>query len=149
MKFSKRESAMRGITKIMDYITSSPPMTFDHSLGTMNEDVMLGFLMAEVMFLLRFMKSCTYSPNINYIKAMHHLNKMNDGLITILKEHFKNTIWCSAGTYMTQVYNIEVPQHLCPYNVDFVSVLVLLIDTATWCNYVLTYCQPCSDAVLD
>ena len=68
---------MRGITKIMDYITSSPPMTLDHSLGTMNEDIMLGFLMAEVVFLLRFMKSYTQSPSINNIEAMDHSDKLN------------------------------------------------------------------------
>ena len=59
----------------------------------MNEDDLLGFLrgvfqiystcqeceymMTGIVFLLRFMKCCTYSSSINNIEVMDHLDKIN------------------------------------------------------------------------
>ena len=39
---------------------------------------------------------CAYSPSINIMKAMDHLDKLNVDLITLLEKYFKSNVWCLA-----------------------------------------------------
>lgn len=100
--FSKTESGMRGIIKIINYIRSSLSITFDHPLWTIDADYVpteslpnftkasiilhqeCKYMMTEIVFLLRFIKYCAFSPSINNIETMKKLDKLNADLSTLL-----------------------------------------------------------------
>ena len=93
--FSKTESGMRGIIKIINYIKSSLSITFDHPLWTIDADYVpteslphftkasfilhqeCKYMMTEIVILLRFIKYCAFIPSINNIETMEKLDKLN------------------------------------------------------------------------
>ena len=106
--------------------------------------------MTEIMPPLRLIKYCAFSPSINNIEAVNHLDKLNVDLITLLEEYFKSNISCSAWMhcnrktanfliwstekYLTAVsykcifcsQDAKLGVPMCPYNVNSVDLLCFI-----------------------
>ena len=131
--FLSRHTAMGGINKVLQYLTSHLPSTFQHKLKTMEDCEMLSFLcgvlqiylefwnssdpfeeyvpdftkpslsiqeeckniIAEIVSLLKHIRSCQFLLNINTVEKIDELQKLNKDLISILDDNFKTNIWTS------------------------------------------------------
>ena len=126
--FLSRHTAMGGMEKVLQYLTSHLPNTFQHKFKTMEDSHMLSFLCgvvqiylefwhssdpfeeyiqdftkpslsiqqecehmtAEIIYLLKHIRSCQFLLNINTVEKMDELQKLNNDLISILDDYFIN-----------------------------------------------------------
>ena len=131
--FLSRHTAMGGINKVLQYLTSHLPSTFQHNFKTMEDCEMLSFLhgvlqiyleflnssdpfeeyvpeftkpsisiqqeckniVAQIISLLKQIRSCKFLLNINTVEKMDELQKLNNDLISILDDYLKTNIWAS------------------------------------------------------
>ena len=122
---------MGGLEKVLQYLTSHLPNTFQHQLKTMEDSEMLSFLhgvlqiylefwnssdpfeeyvpdftkpsmsiqqeckniFAEIVSLLKHIRSCQFLLNINTVEKMDELQKLNNNLLSILDDYFNTNIW--------------------------------------------------------
>ena len=131
--FLSRHTAMGGVEKVLQYLTSHLPNTFQHELKTIKDCEMLSFLrgvlqiylefwnssdpfqeyipdftkpsmsiqqewenmVAEIVSLLKHIRSCQFLLNINTVEKMDELQKLNNDLLSILDDYFNTNIWAS------------------------------------------------------
>ena len=131
--FLSRHTAMGGLEKVLQYLTSHLPNTFQHKFKTMDDCEMASFLrrvlqiylefwnssdpfeeyipdftkpslsiqqeckniIAEIVSLLKHIRSCQFLLNINTVEKMDELQKLNNDLLSILDDYFNTNIWAS------------------------------------------------------
>ena len=78
VKYHKRESSVTGITKIIDHIRPSVPMTFDHLLWNIGEKSMLGSLKRVLQIYMEYWNS--------HVPPTEHLPNFTKTSITTCQE---------------------------------------------------------------
>ena len=129
--FLSRHTAISGISKVLEYVTTHLPTTFNHPEKSMEDCDILSFLcgvlqvylefcnstdpfaeyipdftkssysvqqecehmICETVSLLKHIRSCQYLSNLNTVKMIDKLQKLNADLICILDEYFYTSIW--------------------------------------------------------
>ena len=131
--FLSRHTAMAGISRVLQYLTSDLPKTFDHPLKTMEDCEMLSFLRGALQIYLEFWNStdpfAEYIPD--FTKPSHSVVQECENIISEISSLLKHIRSCQ---FLPNINTVECMDKLQKLNIDFISILDQYFDTNIWAN---------------
>ena len=124
---------MAGISRVLQYLTSDLPKTFDHPLKTMEDCEMLSFLHGAFQIYLEFWNStdpfAEYIPD--FTKPSHSVVQECENIISEISSVLKHIRSCQ---FLPNINTVESMDKLQKLNIDFISILDQYFDTNIWAN---------------
>ena len=124
---------MAGISRVLQYLTSDLPKTFDHPLKTMEDCEMLSFLRGALQIYLEFWNST--DPFAEYItdftEPSHSVVQECKNIISEISSLLKHIRSCQ---FLPNINTVECMDKLQKLNIDFISILDQYFNTNIWAN---------------
>ena len=131
--FLSGHTAMGSISKVLEYLTTHLPSTFDHPLKTFEDCEMLSFLCGTLQIYLEFGNST--DPFAEYIpvftKSSDSLQQECEYMIAETVSLLKHIRSCQFFPNMNTVESMDKLQKV---NMDLISILDQYFNTNTWTN---------------
>ena len=129
--FLSRHTAMGGISKVLQYLTSHLPETFQHPLKTMDDSEMLSFLCGVLQIYLEFWNSSDpfkeYLPD--FTKPSHSIQQECEHIISETVSLLKHIRSCQ---FLSNINTVEKMDELQKLNIDLISILDDYFDNNIW-----------------
>ena len=129
--FLSRHTAINGIARVIEYLTTHLPTTFNHHEKTMEDCDMVSFLHGVLQVYLEFWNSTDpfveYIPN--FTKSSHSIQQECEHIICETTSLLKHIRSCQ---YLPNVNTVEMMDKLQKLNVDLICILDEYFYTNIW-----------------
>ena len=129
--FLSRHTAMAGLSKVLQYLTSHLPETFQHQFKTMDDAEMLSFLRGILQIYLEFWNSSDpfqeYIPD--FTKPSASIQQEFEHMICEIVSLLKHIRSCQ---FLLNINTVEKMDELQKLNNDLISILDHYFDTNIW-----------------
>lgn len=132
--YFSRNTAMGGISKVLDYLTLHLPTTFHHPLRTMGDCEMLSFVCGVLQIYLEFWNSShpfeEYLPD--FTKPSVSLQQECEHIICETISLLKHIRSCQ---FLPNINTVERMDQLHKLNIDLIAVLDQYFQTNIWADH--------------
>lgn len=131
--FLSRHTAIGGIAKILEYLTSHLPNTFQHPLESMEDCELLSFLRGVLHIYLEFWNASDpfeeYVPD--FTKPSNSIQEECQHIITEIVSLLKHI---RSAQFLPNINTIEKMDELQKLNMDLISILDQYFNTNIWAD---------------
>ena len=129
--FLSRHTTVGGISRVLQYLTTHLPKTFQHPSKTMGDCEMLSFLRGSLQIYLEFWNSSDpfeeYFPD--FTKPSNSLQHEYENIISEICSLLTHIRSCQ---FLPNINTVEAMDKLHKLNIDFISILDQYFHTNIW-----------------